>query len=604
LPTVSNSSLITESSTRSLIKRLWTHYLRAHLGKISLSVLCMFVVAAAAGVQARLIEPALDQVLVSGDEKLLWILPIAFFGGLGQTVLMHKVGLRVIATLQSQMFSRIVTADIAFIHDDATGKFISRFTNDVNFLREAVIKVVTGFGRDLMLVIVLVGVMFYTDAWLAFMTFVVFPVSIAPIAMIGRRLRRVSSDTQSELGVMTAALDDIFKGMRQVKAYGAEPLEQNRADQLFERIYKLIYKAARVRSLSYPIMESLSGFAVAAVLCYGGYQVLNGETTVGRLMAFLTALVMAYQPLRSLSNLNASLQEGLASAERIFELIDYQRGIVDAPNAKPLRVTDGHVRLENVHFSYNDALPALCGISIDAPKGHKIALVGPSGAGKSTILNLLLRFYDVNEGSIWIDGQEIKDVTMESLRASIALVSQETGLFNTTIRENIAYGRPDASEADIIAAATDAAAHDFISALPDGYDTLIGEQGQKLSGGQRQRVSIARAMLKDAPILLLDEATSALDTESERYIQKALARLTEGRTTFIIAHRLSTIANADIICVLDHGAVVERGNHQTLLKQQGLYRRLCDLQFGDNAGNGSNSPTFSASAAPLSSPAS
>lgn len=551
----------------------------------------MAIVAAAAGVQARLIEPALDKVLVSGDTRLVWLLPIAFFvtsvvrggGSYGQTVLMHKVGLRIIATLQSQMFSRIVTADLAFVHNDATGKLISRFTNDVNFLREAVVKVVTGVGRDLLLVIVLVGVMFYTDALLAVMTFIVFPLSIVPITLIGRRLRRVSSDTQVEFGVMTAALDDVFKGLRQVKAYGMEASEQHRADGLFERIYKLIYKAARIRSLSYPIMESLSGLAIASVLCYGGYQVLNGETTVGRLMAFLTALVMAYQPLRSLSNLNASLQEGLAAAERIFDLIDYNRNIVDAQDAKPLHVTQGTVCLENVSFSYGEAISALRGISIDAPTGATVALVGPSGAGKSTILNLLLRFYEAQSGSIQIDGQDIRTVTMESLRNAIALVSQETGLFNATVRENIAYGRPDASDADLIAAATDAAAHDFIMALPDGYDTMVGEQGLRLSGGQRQRLSIARAMLKNAPILLLDEATSALDTESELYIQKALERLTTGRTTLVIAHRLSTIVNADVIYVLDKGEIVEQGDHQTLIHRNGLYKRLCELQFGDDA---------------------
>lgn len=574
-----------------LVKRLWSQYLRQHLGKILMSVLCMIVVALGAGVQARLIEPALDQVLVTGDAQMVWLLPIIFFltsvirglGSYGQTVLMHKVGLRIIATLQSQMFSRIMSADLAFVHSDATGKLISRFTNDVNFLREAVIKVVTGVGRDLLMVLVLVGVMFYTDAVLAIMTFIVFPLSIIPITLIGRRLRRISSETQVEFGVMTAALDDVFKGIRQVKAYGMEAPEQVRADNLFERIYKLIYKSARIRSLSYPIMESLSGFAIASVLCYGGYQVLNNETTVGRLMAFLTALVMAYQPLRSLSNLNASLQEGLAAAERVFGLIDYKPLIVDAPSATPLHVTQGAVCLENVSFSYDDSIPALANISLEAPKGATVALVGPSGAGKSIILNLLLRFYEADSGSIRIDGQEIRNVTMESLRNAIALVSQETGLFNATVRENIIYGHPDIKEEDLIAAATDAAAHDFIMALPDGYDTMVGEQGLRLSGGQRQRLSIARAMLKNAPVLLLDEATSALDTKSELFIQKALERLTSGRTTLVIAHRLSTIVNADVIYVLDQGKIVEQGDHQTLIQQNGLYKRLCELQFGNEA---------------------
>lgn len=579
------------ASSGMLVKRLWSQYLQQHLGKISISVLCMIIVALGAGVQARLIEPALDKVLVSGDIQMVWLLPIVFFltsvirglGSYGQTVLMHKVGLRIIATLQSQMFSRVVTADLAFVHNDATGKLISRFTNDVNFLREAVIKVVTGVGRDLLMVLVLVSVMFYTDAVLAIMTFIIFPLSIIPITLIGRRLRRISSETQVEFGIMTAALDDVFKGIRQVKAYGMENSEQARADSLFERIYKLIYKSARIRSLSYPIMESLSGLAIASVLCYGGYQVLNNETTVGRLMAFLTALVMAYQPLRSLSNLNASLQEGLAAAERVFSLIDYNPRIVDAPSATSLHVTQGTVCLEKVSFSYDVSIPALANISLDAPKGATVALVGPSGAGKSTILNLLLRFYEAGSGSIRIDGQDIRGVTMESLRNAIALVSQETGLFNATVRDNIMYGHLNIKEEDLIAAATDAAAHDFIMALPDGYDTMVGEQGLRLSGGQRQRLSIARAMLKNAPILLLDEATSSLDTKSEQFIQKALERLTSGRTTLVIAHRLSTIVNADVIYVLDKGKIVEQGDHQTLIKQNGLYKRLCELQFGDDA---------------------
>lgn len=579
-----------DEPTRRLAGRIWRDYVRHHKAAIGLAIVCMVIVAAAAGGQARLIEPALDKVLVTGDERLVWVIPLAFlaisiikgFGSYGQTVLMNRVGLRVVTTLQSQMFDRIVHADLAFLHGDATGKLISRFTNDVNFLREAVIKTVTSSVRDLLTVVVLVGVMFYTHWVLATMAFIVFPVSIVPIVYIGRRLRRVSAETQAELGILTALLDDVFKGVRQVKAYGMEAHEQRRADGMFESIFRFILKAARVRARSYPIMETLGGLAIAGVLFYGGYQVLHGETTVGKLIAFLTALVMAFQPMRSLASLNASLQEGLAAAQRIFAMIDHRPAIVDAPDAEPLAVTEGTVRYEDVSFSYGDDIPALRGVAIEAKPGQKIALVGPSGAGKSTVLNLLPRFHDVTDGSVSIDGQDLRKVTIESLRRSIALVSQETGLFNASVRDNIAYGDPSADEAAIVSAAKDAAAHDFIEDLPDGYDTVIGESGLRLSGGQRQRLSIARAMLRDAPILLLDEATSSLDTQSERLVQEALTRLMAGRTTLVIAHRLSTVIDADRIYVLDGGRVVEQGSHNELLARNGLYAELSRLQLASD----------------------
>ena len=580
-----------DAPTRLLARRIWRDYVRHHRGKILVSMLFMVAIAAATGGQARLIEPALDRVLVTGDAQLVWMIPLAFFAisvlkgfaSYGQSVLMQQVGLRVVTTLQSQMFDRIVAADLAFMQSDATGKLISRFTNDVNYLRNAVIKTVTGSVRDLLTVIVLVGVMFYTHWVMAMLAFVVFPLSLWPIIYIGRRLRRIAANTQNELGVLTALLDDVFKGARQVKAYGMEAHERRRADAMFESIYRFVLKSAVVRARSYPIMESLGGLAIASVLCYGGYQVLSGETTVGKLIAFLTALVMAYQPVRGLAAMNASLQEGLAAAQRIFDMIDHRPSIVDAPDAAPLKVDRGIVRLDGVHFAYGGDNPALRGVTIDIPAGATAALVGPSGAGKSTVLNLLLRFHDVSAGSITIDGQDIREVSIQSLRRSIALVSQEIGLFDISVRNNIAYGDPQADDAAIVAAAKAAAAHDFITELPQGYDTRIGERGMRLSGGQRQRLSIARAMLRDAPILLLDEATSALDTQSEQQVRAALKRLMANRTTLVIAHRLSTIADADIIYVMDNGQVAEQGANAELLARDGLYARLSRLQFGHAA---------------------
>jgi subfamily B ATP-binding cassette protein MsbA len=492
---------------------------------------------------------------------------------------MHSVGLRIIERMQSQMFNALQRADIQYLHDEGTARQLSRFSNDVHFLRDAISKVFTSAGRDSLVVIVLVGQMFYLNWQMAFVAFVFFPLSVLPIVRIGRRLRRVSANTQTEFGQMTAVLDDSLKGARQVRAYRMQNYEQARADSAFSEMYRLIFKAAVVRSLTYPIMDGLSGSALAAILVWGGYQILEGVMTVGEFMAFFMAVITAYQPMRSIANLNAALQEGLAAAQRIFGVIDYEPRIQDRPDAKVLQPKDGHVTLKDVHFAYNSGDTVLRGVSLEIPAGQTVALVGPSGAGKSTVLNLIPRFYDVAEGSVTVDDQDVREVTMDSLLAQIGLVSQETTLFNDTVRANIAYGRADAGEEAIVEAARSAAAHEFITALPQGYDTVVGEQGLKLSGGQRQRIAIARAMLKNAPILLLDEATSALDTESERQVQGALKRLMAGRTVVVIAHRLSTIADADRIYVMDKGQVVESGSHEELSARGGLYARLQAMQF-------------------------
>jgi len=394
-------------------------------------------------------------------------------------------------------------------------------------------------------------------------------------------MRRVSADTQVQMAELTTLLDETFQGARVVKAYGMEGYETTRADRIIESIFALIWKAAKVRSINRPVMETLGGIAVAAVIFYGGSQVVAGATTAGTFFSFITAMLLAYQPLKNIANLNANLQEGLAAAQRVFFMLDVNPEIVDRPDARPLAVSGGAISLDAVRFGYVDDISALDGIALDIPAGETVALVGPSGAGKSTVLNLIPRFYDVDEGAIRIDGVDVRDVTTPSLRAAIALVSQEITLFDDTVRANIAYGRPGASEDEIVEAARNAGAHDFIEALPQGYDTHVGGRGLNLSGGQRQRLAIARAMLKDAPILLLDEATSALDTESERHVQAALARLKQGRTTLVIAHRLSTVVDADRICVMDGGRIVESGSHAELIAGKGAYARLYALQFAD-----------------------
>ena len=589
-----------DKSTRELAGRIMKNYLGDHLGKISMALFLMVVVALATGWQVKMLEPAINDVLRDGNRQQAVLLPILFFlsclvkgfASYGQTVLMQKTGLRVDVALQNEMFDRIVTADLAYIYGGATGKLMSRFTIDLLYLRDAVTKSFTGIGRDLLKVIVLIGVMFHTHWQLALIVVFVFPASVYPIVYIGKRMRRISDHTQQRIGGITSFLDEVFKGMRQVKADGVEEFERGRASDAFEELFALHYKAGRTRSRTYPIMELMIGIAGSSILGFAGYHVIshgaNNSLAIdaGQFVTFFLAMTVAYQPVRALANLNASLQQGMAAAERVFSIVDYRPSIVNKPDAKLLEVTKGEVVFVGVKFSYGEEKNALESIDVKIPAGKTVALVGPSGAGKSTMLNMIPRFYDVKTGAVKIDGVDVRDVTLGSLRSQIAFVSQDAILFNDTIRANIAYGCPELSDEEIIAVAQDAAAHEFIMELSEGYDTDIGERGVKLSGGERQRISIARAMLRNAPILLLDEATSALDAASERQVQKALARLMEGRTTLVIAHRLSTVTKANLIVVMNAGKVVEQGTHASLLADDGLYAQLCRIQFEDSAALG------------------
>jgi ATP-binding cassette, subfamily B, bacterial MsbA len=577
------------TSTAELSQRILRDYLRGQWKSIAVAIVCMIITAAATAAMAKLVEPALNKLLVKPDESLLWLLPLGFLvtamvKGLAnyvQTVLMQKVGLRMIVMMQDQMFNCIVSADLAYIQRDSTGRQMTRFTNDVQFLRDATVKAFTGIGRDSMMVLFLAAVMIQLNWKMALIALVFMPLSIFPIIYIGRRLRRISRNTQESIGTVASYLDDVFKAAREVKAYGTEEYERSRAHEFFETVFDHFLKAGRTRARMSPILETMSGLALAMVLAWGGHQTLAEATNVGEFMAFFTAALLAYQPVRSLANLNASLQLGLAAADRIFHLLDYDPEIINAPDAKQFQSKDGGVLFDGVSFSYDSEKSALIDTTITFAAGKTTALVGPSGAGKSTILNLIPRFYDAQSGRVLIDGQDISEVTIESLRKSIALVSQEVTMFNDTVRANIAYAREGASETDVMDAAKAAAAHEFIMELPLGYDTMVGERGLRLSGGQRQRISIARAMLKNAPILLLDEATSSLDSESERQVHTALTRLMQGRTTIVIAHRLSTVSDADCIYVLEKGRVVESGTHMELYSQGGLYAHYCRMQLDD-----------------------
>ena len=579
------------SATLPLLRRMIRQFVRPYIGRLVLAFVCMGLMAGATATNAWLMQPMLDRVFVAHDATLLLVIPAAVvalafikgFANYGQTVLMTNVGQRVVGDVQAALFARMMRHDLAFFHANPTGTLISRFTTDAVLLRAAATDILANIGKNAVTALFLGALMFYQDWRLALVAIVVFPLAFRPLISIGKRMRRVSANTQAEVGLFMTLLNQTFQGARHVKAYGMEAYEVSRATQLIRNLVKLVNRAARIRAVASPLMETLGGVAVALVILYGGHQVLIGARTPGTFFSFITALLLAYQPVKTLAGINARLQEGLAAAQRIFDVLDTDPTITDAPNAKPLAIKGGEIRFRDVQFSYANGAVALRGVSLTVPAGKRVALVGSSGAGKSTILNLVPRFYDAAAGSITIDGQPLREVTVASVRAAIALVSQEITLFDDTIKANIAYGRLGAADAAIVAAAKAAAADEFIRRLPQGYDTLVGEHGVKLSGGQRQRIAIARAMLKDAPILLLDEATSSLDTESERHVQAALDTLMQGRTTVVIAHRLSTVTGADLIYVIDGGRTVEHGTHAELLRQQGVYARLYALQFADQA---------------------
>ncbi len=579
--------LLHENTTYALVKRLLKESVRPYLKWIGFALVGMVFVAGATAAMAWLMKPVINDVFVAKNKEFLLPISIAVlvtfaikgFANYAQSVIMHYVGQRIITDTQHRLYGHLTRMDLSFFHQTPTGSLISRFTVDINMMRAAVSNALTGIGKDFLTLIFLVGVMFIQDRYLAVIAFVVFPVAILPIVKLGQRIRKVTVSTQEEIGQFTTLLEQTIQGARVVKAYRMEEYEKGRFRKIAERVFQLVFKSARIRSMASPIMETLGGVAVALVIFYGGFRVIEESMNPGAFFSFITALLLAYEPMKRLANLNASLQEGLASAQRLFGLLDTKPNIIDKPDAATLKIKGGNIVLNQVNFSYIPKHPVINGVSLSVPAGKLVALVGPSGAGKSTILNLIPRFYEVDSGFIKIDGIDVQDATLDSLRRNIALVSQEIILFDDTVRANIAYGRPDASEKEITQAAKNAAAHDFIEAMSNGYDTYVGERGTKVSGGQRQRLAIARAMLKNAPILLLDEATSSLDAESEREVQAALMELMKGRTTLVIAHRLSTVIEADLIHVIDNGKLVESGNHPELLSKNGTYARLYALQF-------------------------
>jgi len=547
----------------------------------------MILVSGLGSAQAYMVKPLLDEIFFKKNELMLNLLPFALilvflFKGLfyySYTYILDTIGQSIIKDLREKLFTHIHSLPISFFHHTPTGELISRVINDATLIQMAVSRSLIGVLKDLFQILGLLFVVFYLNWKLALMSMIFLPLGVIPVAHFGKKFRKLSTTNQQTVAKVSNILHETITGHRIVKAFGMEKYEIRRFSEMVDRLFKIIVKDIKINSLQHPLMELIGGLGVAAVIWYGGHQVISGQSTPGTFFSFLVALIMIYDPIKGVSNINSPVQQGLAAATRIFGLLDVEPEIEDKPGAIELPPLTKSIEFKNVSFSYDGETSVLKDINLDVKAGEILAIVGTSGGGKTTLVNLIPRFFEVTNGKILIDGHDLRDVTMKSLRHQLAIVSQQTILFNDTVKNNIAYGDLTRTDEEIIAAAKAAHALDFINELPNGFDTIVGESGARLSGGQQQRLSIARAILKNAPILILDEATSALDTESEREVQRALENLMKNRTTFVIAHRLSTIRNADRIIVIKDGQIAEEGSHDTLLSKNGVYTMLHQMQF-------------------------
>ncbi len=579
------------SSNYYILSRIFENYVKKHSRKLIISIICMIIVSATTALNAWMMQPVLDDIFIDKNESLILIIPLAILliavvKGISsyiQSVLMSFVGYRLVADLQSDMFGSLIKCDISFFSKTNSGTLISRFLADVGALSRGVHNVIINIIKDFFTLFFLIGVLFYHDWKLAWISILIFPLAIYPISRIGKRLRKISKNTQVGFGFLTKRLTESLQSIKTIKSFNAENVETVKVGKEVENIFQLTYKSSRVNSISRPLMETLGGLAIAVIIYTGGSQVISGTTTPGTFFSFLTALLMAYQPIKSLASLNATLQMAMAAAERIFNIIDTKPLIIEKQNNKDIHLkndTTYNVKFSDVTFAYESSNKnILSNINLNIKRGEKIALVGYSGAGKTTLLNLLPRFYEIKRGRITINDIDIRDLSFSFLRNHFSLVSQDIVLFDDTIKYNICYGQNNINNKQILEACKKANCEEFIKKFPKGINENIGEKGVKLSGGQKQRIAIARAFLKNSPFLLLDEATSSLDSRSEKKIQTSLANLMKNKTSLVIAHRLSTIIDANKIILLHNGKVVEIDNHKNLLKKSKIYKNLYELQF-------------------------
>ncbi len=583
-----------QAGTGAIVRRLLADYVGGQWGLLALAVVCMLFASAMGGGIPWLVRSVTDQIFVRHKAELLVPLSLMAFGIMALRagglffgrMLIDSLGEKAVAQAQRDMFGRLIRRDLADLNAVHSGQFVSNFLYDATLMRDALTQGVAAIFLELVQLIVYIGIVLASDWELGLLSMLALPAVAWAMERLGGSMRRAATRGMTETGDLSIALSEAMDGRRIIKAYGLEAHSTERVNARLAARLKTLLKAVRLRAAAAPMTDIFAGLVIALVLLFAGYQTLHGHLTLPTFVGFITALLLAQQPVRNLSQLWPTASAGIAAANRMFSAIDTKPRIVDAPGATSLNVPlhGGAVSFQDVRFGYDGDTAILDGVTLDIAAGSKVALVGPSGAGKTTIFNLLLRFYERDGGRIAIDGQDIHGVTLESLRAAIGVVTQEAVLFDESIADNIALGRPGATEQDIERAARDAAAHDFVRDMPQGYRTRVGEGGLKLSGGQRQRIAIARAMLRNAPILLLDEATSALDAESERQVQDALTRLSAGRTTIVIAHRLSTVRDADQIFVLEKGRVVESGKHDALLARGGLYAQLYRHNLDDVEG--------------------
>ena len=577
--------------TLKTIRRIWKSYASGSTKLLIIALSCNAIVALTTPALPELIRRVIDDIFVNADRSMLTILPlvaisimlIRAIGTYGANVAINYIGQRIVGSLQKDLYRSILNSDLSYINSIHSARFISSFTADSSKLRETMSSVVVNLSRNILMVVGLVGYLFYVDAMLATIFFIVIPPAAIGLKFLGKKLRKAIRMSLEEIGALSALVSETLKGIRIIKAYGKEQMHVSKASEVIDKVVNFSMKGVRARSASAPIMEIVTGVAIACIIYYAGNKSLDGLMTVGSFMAFTTAAGLLYDPLKAVANLQAMLQEGVAASQRLFPILDNKPKIQDKKNLKKPEIFSGSINFENVSFSYSENdKDVLKNISIKIKSGQTVALVGPSGAGKSSLLNLVPRFYDVSSGKVEINDVDIKDLSLADVRSSSALVSQDTLIFDLSIKENIIFGNDNVSEKTFQNVCEDSLVDEFVKDLPDGYETIAGESGVRISGGQKQRIAIARAMIKNAPILLLDEATSSLDSDSEKKVQIALDKLIKNKTALVIAHRLSTVRNVDKIYVIDKGTVVEEGDHDSLIKNDGLYSFLFKTQFPES----------------------